>query len=228
MREDLDRGVACLLTVHLDPGEALLVEPGAMVAQMGVQIKTKTSGGFGKALGKAFLGGESFFLNTFTADPQGGWISMAPASIGEIQGHDIPPGVTLTLQKGSYMASTVNVTTDTKFQGGKGFFSGEGLFLLTASNAGPYMGRVWMTSFGCIKELMVSPGQELVVDTGNLVAFETAGLTYKVKTIGGLKSVFFGGEGLVMSFSGQGRVWIQTREPQGLAGALAPFLPGRS
>merc|ERR1712137_862480 len=68
-------------------------------------------------------------------------------------------------------------------------------------------------------------GQELVVDTGNLVAFETARLQYKVNKVGGMKSFFFGGEGLVMLFSGKGRVWIQTREPQGLAGVLAPYLP---
>jgi len=223
----MDSGAFSLLTVHLEGNEQLLVEPGAMVSMMNMQMKTKTSGGFGKALGKAFLGGESFFMNTFTADPRGGWISLAPGGIGDIMGQDLPPGAQLTIQKGSYMASTINVKTDTKFQGGKGIFSGEGMFLLTATTEGQYMGRIWLTSFGGIKEIMVEPGQELVVDTGNLVAFETAGLQYKVNKVGGMKSFFFGGEGLVMIFTGKGRVWIQTREPQGLAGVLAPYLPNR-
>ena len=35
-------------------------------------------GGFLKSMAKSALGGESFFLNTYTAGPQGGWISLAP------------------------------------------------------------------------------------------------------------------------------------------------------
>ena len=46
----------------------------------------------------------------------GGWISLAPGGIGDIMGQDLPPGTQLTIQKGSYMASTINVKTDTKFQ----------------------------------------------------------------------------------------------------------------
>ena len=56
---------------------------------------------------------------------------------------------------------------------------------------------------------------EFIVDTGYIVAFEDT-LQYRVTVLPGLrsrgklKSFFFGGEGLVCQFSGQGRVWVQT------------------
>ncbi|MFP4365433.1 MAG: AIM24 family protein [Spirochaetia bacterium] len=51
---------------------------------------------------------------------------------------------------------------------------------------------------------------DYVVDTGYIVGF-TEGLEYNVESVGGLKSLFFSGEGLVCRFSGTGKVWIQTR-----------------
>ena len=48
-----------MLTVTLDPGEAIKVEPGGMVAQAGVEMETKSSGGFLKGLKKMAFGGES-------------------------------------------------------------------------------------------------------------------------------------------------------------------------
>ena len=51
---------------------------------------------------------------------------------------------------------------------------------------------------------------DYVVDTGNIVAF-TDGLEYTISKVGGYKSLFFSGEGLVCRFRGKGKVWIQTR-----------------
>ena len=129
------------------------------------------------------------------------------------------------IQGGSYLASTPNVETDTKFQGMKGFFSGESMFFVQAtSNNG--VGRVWYNSFGAIKQIPVEPGQTITVDTGHVVAFDD-GVQYTINKVGGMKSFLVGGEGLVMNFSGQGTVWIQTRNVGSLAAKLVPFLPSR-
>ena len=66
-----------LMTAHLGPGEAIKVEPGAMVAQssdLSISTGRATKGGVMKGIFKAVLGGESFFVNTFTAGPSGGWV----------------------------------------------------------------------------------------------------------------------------------------------------------
>lgn len=220
-----------MLTISLGPGEAIKAEPGAMVAQSGVQMVTGMGsgggiGGFFKSVAKAVVGGESFFLNTFTADPSGGWVSLAPGLPGDIAWFDIQPNQPLFIQGGSFLASTINVETDTKFQGMKGLFSGESMFFIHATTqAGS--GRVYYNSYGAIKAIQIEQGQNITVDTGHVVAF-TNGVQYTVGKVGGLKSLAFGGEGLVMHFSGEGTVWIQTRNLGSLASQLIPFMPTSS
>ncbi|MBT3771891.1 MAG: hypothetical protein HOE92_04190 [Euryarchaeota archaeon] len=46
-----------------------------------------------------------------------------------------------------------------------------------------------------------------------------------IKKLGGLKSALLGGEGLVMDFTGQGTVWVQTRNISSFASRIIPFLP---
>ncbi len=216
-----------LLTYALSPGESVNVEPGAMVAMGGVEMQTRSSGGgIFKSLKKMVVGGESFFLNTFTAGGSGGWVSVAPGSPGDIQGFDLQPGRKIFIQGGSYLGSTLNVQTDTKFQGMKGFFSGESMFFVQASTEDGTVGRVWYNSFGAIKQIPVQPGQTITVDTGHVVAFEDT-VQYTIAKVGGMKSFLVGGEGLVMNFTGQGTVWIQTRNVESLAGKLIPFMPTR-
>ena len=217
-----------MLTLALAPGESVRAEAGAMVCQSGVEMTTGMSGGGGiggflKSMAKSMLTSESFFLNTFTAGANGGWVSLSPGVPGDIASFDCQPGQNLFIQSGSYMASTANIETDTKFQGMKGLFSGESLFFIRAfTQAGA--GRVYYNSYGAVKQIQLQPGQIVTVDTGHVVAF-TDGINYEVGKVGGLKSLAFGGEGLVMHFSGQGSVWVQTRNIGSLASVLSPFFP---
>jgi len=213
-----------MLTLSLAAGEAVRVEPGAMVAQENVTMETKSSGGFFKGLKKMAFGGESFFLNTFTGGAGGGWISLAPSAPGDLAWFDVQPGRQLFIQSGSFMASASNVQTDTQFQGLKGAFSGESLFFIRAFTEDSLPGRVYYNSYGAIKAIPVQQGQTVTVDTGHVVAFEDT-LQYQIGKVGGMKSFMFGGEGLVMNFSGQGTIWIQTRNLSGLASILIPFIP---
>ena len=218
-----------LLTVNLEPGESIKVEPGAMVAQsadISVSTGRATSGGLIKGLFKAVVGGESFFVNTYTAGPSGGWISLASSAPGDISTFELGSEEELYLQGGSFMASSQNVETDTKFQGAKSLFSKEGAFFLRAHSSGGD-GLIFYTAYGAIKELNVTPNNPIIVDNGHLVAF-TKGISYGVAPSGGLKTTVFGGEGLILQLSGSGKVWIQTRNLEALAGNLIPFLPDRS
>ena len=217
-----------VLNVHLDPGELVRAEPGSMVALSGVEMDTK-AGGRGLTGGfRRMLGGESFMVNVFRGGPQGGWVSLAPAAPGDVRAMPVSPDEDVLVQSGSYLASDDNVRMDASFQGLRGMFSGEGLFFLRAT-AEALPGFVYCNSYGAIREIPVEPAQEVVVDTGHLVAF-TGGVDYSIGKVGGLKSIVAGGEGLVLRFRGErngggGRVWIQTRDMPGLAGLLLPFLP---
>ena len=221
-----------MMTANLAPGEKIKVEPGAMVAQSeGLEMKTGMGsggglGGFMKSMIKSAVGGESFFVNTYTAGPSGGWISLAPSSPGDIETFDMEPGQSFYMQGGAFMASTINVDTSTKFQGAKSLFSREGAFFLRAE-ASDVPGKVFFTSYGALKEIEVTPDKPIKIDNGHVVAF-SEGLNYHISKVKGLGSFFFGGEGFTLDFHGSGSVWIQTRNIQSLANQLIPFLPTRS
>ena len=95
-------------------------------------------------------------------------------------------------------------------------FSGEGLFFIECSGRG----ELFFNSYGAIIEREVDGA--LLVDTGHVVAWEP-GLRYSIRGVGGLKSTLLSGEGLVMNFSGSGKVYLQTRTMGGLASWLTPF-----
>jgi uncharacterized protein (TIGR00266 family) len=222
IRHNPDFGV---IKVTFDaPGEQIISESGAMVGRdTAVDMKTNMQGGIGGALKRKLLGGESLFQNTFTSTAPGQTLWIAPAAEGTVESIYIQPGQDIFLQSGAYLASTPGVVLDTKWQGAKGFFSG-GLFLLRATG----QGQLWFSTYGGLHAVDI--GQQYagyICDNSHMVAF-TQGLQYSVQKLGGLKSLFLSGEGLVCNFQGHGRLWMQTRNPGSLAAFLHPFRPVES
>ena len=143
------------LTITFEaPGEEVRTESGAMVARdTAVAMTTSLQGGFGAALKRKLLGGESLFQNTFRSSHAGERLLIAPAVEGSIGLRVLGPGEELFLQSGAYLASTPELTLDTKWQGVRGFFAA-GLFLLRA--VGP--GKVWYATYGALHELRQRAG----------------------------------------------------------------------
>ncbi len=211
-----------LAKIALRGGESIVAESGAMVAMSdNVEIQTEARGGLFGGLKRSMLGGESFFQNTFVAQNGPGEVMFAPALPGDIA-HLRLNGETVFVQSGSYMASSPDIEVDTKWSGAKGFFSKEGLFLLRASG----MGDLFLSSYGGIHEITLNPGQSYTIDTGHMVAFDST-IDYNVRKVGGLKSTLFSGEGLVASYSGTGRLFMQTRSEDAYLSWLIPQLPKR-
>jgi uncharacterized protein (TIGR00266 family) len=208
-----------LAIISMSKGEIIQAESGAMVSMTeGVDMQTSTKGGVLKGLKRAALGGESLFINTFTAE-RDAEITMAPAFPGDLRQMRLE-NETLYVQSGSYMASTGEIDIDTKWGGAKTFFGGEGLFLLKCAGSG----EVLVSSYGAIVEREIPAGESYIVDTGHVVAFPE-GMTYGVEKAGSWKSTVFGAEGLVVRFQGPGSIWLQTRSPQDLLGWLKANLP---
>jgi len=209
-----------MATVHLQPAESVSAEAGAMVAMSHtVEIKTDTKGGILKGLRRSMLGGESFFLNTFTATGPDAHVLLAPALAGDIVTWPLT-GNTVYLQSGSYLAAPSTVEVDSKWGGSKTFFSREGLFMLKCSGVGDLV----VSSYGAIQPVDLAQGQSYVVDTGHMVGWEE-GVSYEVHKAGGWKSTILGGEGLVVRLTGPGRAYIQTRSPDSFIDWLVPKLP---
>ncbi len=201
------------LTVRLQTGQTLKVEASAMATMdTNLRMKTKMRGGLGR-----FLTGESLFINEFTAQNGPGEIGIAPGSPGDMDHVSLNEGEVIFLQNTAYVASSPSVTLETKWQGlVKGLFSGESLFLVKCT--GP--GDLWFNTFGGM--IAIDVDGSYTVDTGHIVAFSSS-LDYRVGRIGGYKSLFFSGEGLVCHFSGTGRLWIQTRKIGAFARWVFPF-----
>lgn len=188
-----------LAAITIPQGRSLTVEASAMAyMDSSLRMKTKMGGGL-----KRMLSGEKLFINEFSAPEKDAEIGIAPGSPGDI-GHVYLENETIFLQNSAFLAASPDLNTTIEFQGFKGFFSGEKLFLIKVSGTGD----LWFNTYGAMLEVDVI--DNYVVDTGYIVAF-TEGLSYQVRSVGGLKSLLFSGEGLVCRFSGAGKVWIQTR-----------------
>ncbi|MFB6075047.1 MAG: TIGR00266 family protein [Haloarculaceae archaeon] len=208
-----------LLTVDLKRGEQLVAEAGSMVRHGGdVDIETGARGGVLDSLKRTAFGGESFFMNTYTATADTA-VSLAPALPGDLIAEALDGR--LLVQSGSFVAAPATVDVDTTFGGGRTFFGGEGLFLLDIEGHGD----LFLSSYGAIDRVDVPAGESVVVDTGHVVAFDPD-VEWSVTRVGGLKSTLFSGEGLVCEFTGPGTVWTQSRSADALLAWLAPRLPG--
>ncbi len=208
-----------LAICSLAAGETVQAEGGAMVSMSShISIETGMRGGVMGALKRKVLGGESFFMNTFTSQGAQGEITFAPALPGDVNVRQLA-GETFFLQSGSYIAGPTSVQVDTQWGGAKTFFGSEGLFLLKASGTGPLI----FSSYGAIHEVEMT-GQNYIVDTGHVVGF-TSGLDFDVRKVGGWKSTVLSGEGLVCEFRGTGKLLLQTRSSQAFLAWLMPRLP---
>ena len=100
---------------------------------------------------------------------------------------------------------------------GAGLFGGEGFILQKLTGDG----KAFVHAGGTIIEKKLN-NELLRVDTGCVVAFEP-GIDFSVARAGGLKSMIFGGEGLLLAtLRGTGRVWLQSMPVKKLIRALAP------
>lgn len=231
MQYKIEHGPAfAWLRVALEPGDSLQAEAGAMVMRSpALEMETRLNAGrragifrliwaFFVALIRKFLGGETMFVNQFHG-PQGGEVVVAPALAGHIVQKRLTAGRTLFVQRGSYLASTGDIDTRVRFGGLRALFGGEGLVLLECTG----QGDVFVNSYGGVTEVPVNG--RFIVDTGHIVAFDGT-LDFNVRSIGGVKSFLFSGEGLVCEFSGQGTLYIQSRNLNALVGWVTPMLPG--
>ncbi|WP_107666198.1 TIGR00266 family protein [Cyanothece sp. BG0011] len=215
---------SAIAKIILNAGEEIVAQAGAMVAMSGF-INTSTTLRQGKGGGimggfKRMLGGESLFLSVFRSPTADGEVFLAPRLMGDILVYEMQ-GQELVVQAASYLASANDVDLDLGFQGMKSLFSGESIFWLSVTGYGP----VILTSFGGIYEIEVDG--DYVVDTGHIVAFERS-LDFRIdKANTSWLGAFFGGEGFICRFRGQGKVYCQTHNPGSFGSIVGSQLPPR-
>lgn len=217
------QGAFALAVINLQAEQTINAEAGAMVSMSAnVDLHSELKGGVFGALKRA-VGGESAFVSTFTARGGPGEVTFAPGAPGDVAGIEMR-GQTFMVQSSSYLAGDSSLVVDTKFGGAKSFFGGEGLFVLQVSGTGLLL----VSSFGAIFRRTLRPGEQYVIDTGHLVAWE-GHMQYNIRKAaksGYLRSLL-SGEGMVAEFNGPGEILIQTRNLAAFAGLLKPFFPSQ-
>ncbi len=206
----------------LGAGEVVRAESGAMMATSdGVAIEASMQGGLMKSLKRGVLGGESFFITTYTAPQAGGWVDVAAHLPGDMTIVEVG-AQPVFIQRGSYIASETGVEIDTKWGGFKSLFGGEGGFMLRASG----QGTVVLSCYGALDRIRLADGETMVVDSGHMVAFDE-GVNFSLRRAAGGKTVqtLKSGEGFVFDFRGPGEVMVQSRNPDALVQWLTSVLP---
>lgn len=223
--------------VELDPGESAIAEAGAMmykdppvVMETVFGDASRESGLMDKLIsaGKRLLTGESLFITLFTNKGTGkARVAFAAPFPGTILPINLPDvGSQLVCQKDSFLAAARGVSIGIFFQKKilTGLFGGEGFIMEKLEGDG----LAFVHAGGTVVERKLAPGESLHVDTGCVVAFEPT-VDFDIQTVGGVKSMLFGGEGVFFAhLKGPGRVWLQSLPFSRLAGRmLQATLPGR-
>lgn len=222
MRYEIKGEAFPIVTCYLENGEQMITEKGAMIWQTpNITMDTK-GGGIGKMFAKAFSG-ESMFQNIFTATGGQGMITFGSCFPGRIIALDIAPGREMILQKSAFLASEAGVEMSIHFSKklSTGIFGGEGFIMQKLSG----QGTAFVEIDGDLVEYDLAPGQQLLVDTGNVAGFETT-VSMEIKQVAGLKNKFFGGEGFFNTLlTGPGKVWLQTMPISNVARSMIPYMP---
>jgi uncharacterized protein (TIGR00266 family) len=225
--------------IELDPGESAVAEAGAMVWKdasiamttvFGDGSSSGSGGGFMGALlgaGKRLVTGESLFTTVFTHQGSGkarvAFASPTPGSILPLRLADL--GGTLICQKDSFLAAAKGVQIGVAFQRRvmTGLFGGEGFVMQRLDGDG----WVFVQMGGTVVERELRAGEELHVDTGCLAAY-TPSVDFDLVTVGGVRTMFTGGEGAFFArLRGPGTVWIQSLPFARLAGRMLQAAGGR-
>lgn len=220
--------VSPFLHVHLDMGDKIYAESDAMVSmETTLDLKGHMRGGLFSALGRRLASGESFFQQTITA-------TRGPGDI--LFGHIAPSGVEILdvgirqykLNDGAFLAASDTVNLKVRSQGAERAMLGGtgGFFILETSGTG----KIAITGYGEIFGMQVTTGHDVIVDNGHVIAWDR-NLSYKITMAthqGGwasrLISVATSGEGFVTRFSGDGLVYVASRNLEGFTNWISNLI----
>lgn len=220
MKYELKGGVFPVVVCQLENNEKMITEKGSMV-WMSPNMEMETNGGgLGKMFSKAFSG-ESMFQNIYTANGAG-MIAFGSSFPGKILPLEISAGKEFILQKTAFLASEAGVQLSVHFnkKAAAGFFGGEGFIMQKLSGNG----IAFVEVDGELMEYTLGAGEKLVVDTGNVLGFES-GVSIDIQQVKGIKNKLLGGEGFFNTvLTGPGKIWLQTMPISNVASSIQPFI----
>ncbi|QBE62970.1 TIGR00266 family protein [Pseudoduganella lutea] len=204
------------LHVTLRHGEKIYCEANAMVMmESNLELKGKMNGGLGAALMRTFANGESFFQQHIEAVKGDGDCLLAPTLPGAMQVLDVGARQYM-ISDGAFVAASSSVNLNVRTQNvGTALFGQTGGFFITETSGS---GQLVVSGFGSVATLDVEAGKDIVIDNSHVVCWDSQ-LRYEMSVSTSRSSGFLGnlvnsvtsGEGMVLRFSGTGKVVVCSR-----------------
>ena len=210
------------LHVSMKQGETIYCESDAMVMmETALDLKGKMTGGLGGAIMRRFANGESFFQQHIEAVRGSGDCLLSPTLPGAIEVVDVGARQYL-LNDGAFVAATSGTEMKVRTQslGNALFAQSGGFFVMETAGTG----QVVVSGFGSMFQLDVEPGKDVVIDNSHVVCWDNS-LKYEMSVttgggsggggiggfLGNIVNSVTSGEGIVLRFSGSGKVFICSR-----------------
>ncbi len=217
------------LHVSLRRGESITCESNSMVMmEANLELAGEMNGGFLNAMVRSFANDESFFQQRITASHGDGDCLLAPVMPGGMEILEVGE-VQYKLSDGAFVASTDGVDMELQRQSlGTALFGGTGGFVIAQTRG---RGQLAVSGFGTLFTIEVSPGAPMTIDNGHVVAWDSR-LNYELSLstkrsagmLSNLVNSFTGGEGVVLKFSGSGKVVLCSRNQSGFVNWLKSFV----
>jgi uncharacterized protein (TIGR00266 family) len=185
-------------------------------------LKGKITGGIGSAIMRTFANGESFFQQHIEAVRGDGDCLLSPTLPGAMQVLETGARQYM-ISDGAFVAATSGVELKVRTQSlGNALFAQSGGFFITET-AGS--GQLAVSGFGSMSQLDVEPGKDVVIDNSHVVCWDSS-LRYEMSVTTGQSGGFLSnlvnsqtsGEGMVLRFSGQGKILVCSRNRRGFLG----------
>jgi uncharacterized protein (TIGR00266 family) len=214
------------LHVSMKQGDKIYCESGAMVMmEANLELKGRMTGGLGRALMRRFTNGESLFQQHIEAVRGDGDCLLSPTLPGGLEVLEV--GTTqYLLNDGAFVAATSGTEMKVRTQSlGNALFAQSGGFFVMETSG---KGQVVVSGFGSMFSLDVELGKDLIIDNSHVVCWDST-LQYKLSVttsssggglggmLGNLVNSATSGEGIVLCFSGQGKVFVCSRNPAAFA-----------
>jgi uncharacterized protein (TIGR00266 family) len=218
-------GSNAMIAAQLEQGELIRAEAGTLVSRSErIEVRGLIWGGWGRAMKRSLLGGETFFFQTLTAAKGEGQVLIAPSVPGDIKILPMDRGQDYFVQAGCLLAAFDQVQLDTKAQKiTAGLFSGAGFFVLHLKGRG----AIAISAFGAVIEVSIAAGEKYVVNNSHLVAWSGDTSYTIVKGGQDWMSSFTSGAGLACQFIGPGKLWLQSRNPKAFGAWVRKYAPAK-
>jgi uncharacterized protein (TIGR00266 family) len=212
------------LHVSLKQGEKIYCESDAMVMmEAALDLRGRITGGLAGAIMRRLANGESFFQQHIEAVRGDGDCLLSPLLPGAIEVVEVGARQYL-LNDGAFVAATSGTEMKVRTQslGNALFAQSGGFFVMETSGTG----QVVVSGFGSMFQLDVTPGKDVVIDNSHVVCWDSS-LRYDISVttgggqgsgagglggfLGNIVNSVTSGEGIVLKFSGSGKVFICSR-----------------